>query len=86
MKLYLDEPGLTRIQARFLCAVACLTAELCRPPSQRELLAELGLAPTSLNNICEMVNRLARKGYLAYEPKLTRTMRLTRPLRWREVE
>jgi SOS-response transcriptional repressor LexA len=82
--LLLDAPDLTKKQARFVCELALYQAEHGYPPSLRELSRKLNLK--NVNAAVGYRDRLVRKGWVTVCPKQGRTLRLVKPLRWREVE
>lgn len=72
---------LTPTQARCLMAIAELSAS--GTVSLRGLASFLGC---HVPNVQRLLNALAGKGYVTWEPVKARTLRLAKPLVWKELQ
>jgi hypothetical protein len=79
--LLLDAPGLTRRQTECLLAIALLN-ETRGHANYDTIGVEMASRHKSATH--EFVYHLVRKGYVAVEPRCANTIRLSRPLVWRE--
>jgi repressor LexA len=87
--LQLVAPGLTDRQAEVLVFITQYQLQQGRPPSMRDIMERFGHACLS-GCVCHL-KALRRKGWLedgdrtkrGYRP--TRSLRLLRPLEWREI-
>lgn len=81
--LELTLPDLTPTQVRYLMAIQELTATSGTCTTMREICRFLEVA---YNSVMGALERLERKGYIVREKRKNRTIRLAKPLVWRELE